>query len=82
MDFVNIHDGDSLTASTLNPTALCAENAESTYNSTDNAITIYFETDGTGQRSGFDFLFVVFSTGLLKSIQYGIANVHVDGKCV
>ena len=70
MDFVDIHDGDSVAATTLNPTALCAENADGNYTSTNNAITIYFETDGTGQRSGFDFLFVAFSTGMFNLIHH------------
>ena len=64
VDFVNIHDGESTTSTTLNPNPLCGDNAESSYNTTSNKITIYFETDATGQRLGFDFLFVVFSTGI------------------
>lgn len=70
VDFVNILDGDSLAASPLNPTALCGENAERSYTTTRNTITIYFETDDNGQRSGFDFLFVAFSTGTCGSGQF------------
>ena len=63
VDFVDIHDGSNLSSTKLNPTALCGDSADSNYTSTNNAITVYFQTDGTGQRTGFDFLFVVFSTG-------------------
>lgn len=63
VDYVNVHDGSSVSASTLNADRLCAEDAEGNFTSTGNTMTVYFETDSTGARHGFDFIFVAITTG-------------------
>ena len=63
VDFVNVHDGASTADVTLNASPLCHGDAEGNITSTSNKMTIYFETDATGARHGFDFIFVAITTG-------------------
>ena len=64
VDFVDVHDGGALSDTKLNPTALCGEAADGNYTSSAESLTVYFKTDGTGQRRGFDFVFVAFTNGM------------------
>lgn len=70
VDFVDVHDGSALSDTKLNPTALCGEAADGNYTSSRESLTVYFETDGTGQRRGFDFVFVAFTNGACSSSQF------------
>ncbi|WAR13361.1 LRP3-like protein [Mya arenaria] len=74
VDYVNIHDGDSTAASTINTSPLCGVVYKTTYTSTDNAMTVYFETDSTGARHGFDFIFVAVTTGTCGTSQFACNN--------
>lgn len=63
VDYVNIHDGSSTGSASLNSAPLCREAAADNYTSTGNQLTVYFKTDSTGARHGFDFIIVAITTG-------------------
>ncbi|KAL4235371.1 Suppressor of tumorigenicity 14 protein [Mactra antiquata] len=74
VDFVNFHDGPSTGSSTLNPAPLCDKNAVANYTSTGNQLTIYFETDSTGARHGFDFIIVAITSAPCNTGQFTCNN--------
>lgn len=83
VDFVNIHDGSALSDTKLNLAALCGETAADNYTASGESMTVYFETDGTGQRMGFDFLFTAFATGTCSSSQFKCnSSVCIDDSLV
>ncbi|XP_045191463.2 low-density lipoprotein receptor-related protein 3-like [Mercenaria mercenaria] len=74
VDFVNVHDGSSTSDATLNSSPLCGSLSKSNYTSTSNTMTVYFETDATGNRHGFDFIFVAVTTAPCSSNQFACNN--------
>ncbi|KAH3776388.1 hypothetical protein DPMN_177811 [Dreissena polymorpha] len=79
VDFVNIYDGISTASSTINTSPLCGVIYRTTYLSTSNAMTVYFETDKTGARHGFDYVFVAVTTGTCNSGQFAC---NTTGVCI
>ncbi|XP_060607863.1 neuropilin and tolloid-like protein 2 [Ruditapes philippinarum] len=80
VDLVNIHDGPTTTDTTLNSSPLCGELPVSNYTSSSNSMTIWFQTDSTGNRHGFDFIFVAVTAAPCSSGQFSCNNsVCIDG---
>jgi len=77
VDYVNLHDGSSTSAVTLNASPLCGTVYRSVYTSTSNFLTVYFQSDSTGARQGFDYIFVAITTGIHK-LQMSISAIVVN----
>ena len=64
VDYLNIHDGDDLGASTLNTGPLCGEHKTlGNFTTSAGSVVLHFVTDQTAVYRGFDVLYHAFSSG-------------------
>ena len=60
VDYVNIHDGPTSAAVTLNSEPLCGEHQLGQYETSGPAVTIHLVTDATATYRGFDIVYSSF----------------------
>ena len=67
VDYLNVHDGSSTSATTINEDPLCGTYSTvdgiSNMTSSSNAVTLYFASDNTAVYRGFEIIYVAFSHG-------------------
>lgn len=74
VDFINVHDGSSISAPTINAAPVCHTDALKNYTTSGNSMTVWFQTDSTGARLGFDVHFVAITTAPCSGGQFACNN--------
>ncbi|OWF37934.1 uncharacterized protein LOC110466852 [Mizuhopecten yessoensis] len=84
LDYVNVYDGNSVSAPVLNTEPLCGSTIPSNLVSTGSQLTIEFVTDSSAVLLGFGIIFTEVYNGSCASTEYGCSNgycVNSDLRC-